>query len=129
MRGKRATKADVWTDHDSKDLRRLLQKVGLEELIQRAKEENAQPPPEADNAFLPGLAFMEENFWKHQRSPKAKRILKQHHTHVFTREEILRLTIRALWADRKELGLGQSESAVVRRLIRKLREGTSKVRN
>jgi hypothetical protein len=60
MRGKRATKADAWTDRDSKDLRRLLGKKGRQGLIHRIDEaiqEEAQRPP-------PKLGAPRKDFFK-----------------------------------------------------------------
>jgi hypothetical protein len=123
------------TERDSEDIRRLRRAAGSwEKLLQRIKEE---PPvlEDFDDAFLPGLAWMEENFWKHQRSPEARRIYRQRILELrqqekdpakrvkgrihypATREEIVRLTVEPFW--RKELG--PTKDDVVRRLIRKLR--------
>jgi hypothetical protein len=143
MRGKRSTKTDPLNDRDRQDVRRILQKVGLERYIQLGKEEIAQPPPDDfDNAVLPGLVFMEEQLWKYQRSREAKRIFKQRTlklrqqekdsakhikgriNYPFTREEHIRhFIVEPAWKHRKELGLGSGDPTnVVKRLVRKLRD-------
>jgi len=153
-RGKRANKIKVPGERTRQDIRRILRKAGsLEKYYQWGREEQEaidreRAQEDFDNDILPGLVFMEENFWKHQRSPKAKRIFKQRtreqsrQEKLLTREEIIRATINALWKDPKESdlaqiedatvraawknwkrGLGQSKTAAVRRLIRKLPKG------
>jgi hypothetical protein len=151
MRGKRSTKADALSDRDRRDLQRILRKVGLEKYIQLGKEEIARPSPDDfDNAILPGLVLMEEQSWKYQRSREAKRIFRQRtreqgrQDKLLTREEIIRATINALrkdppesdldqiedptvraaWKNRKRsLGSG-TETSIVKRLVRKLRDRT-----
>jgi len=151
-RGKRATKVTAPSRRTREDIRRVLRKAGsLEKYYQWGREEQEaiereKAQEDFDNAFLPGLAFMEDNFWKHQRSPEAKRIFKRRtreqgrQEKLLTREEIIRATIRAFREYPKEsdldqikdpavraawkaskLSLGQSENAVVQRLTRKLR--------
>src|SRR5215471_2925853 len=80
-RGKRGAKSArgakvgprVKTERDSPDIRRLRRAAGSwEKLFQWIKEEPSLPE-DFDDAFLPGLWFMEENFLRHQRSPEAKR--------------------------------------------------------
>jgi hypothetical protein len=57
------------TERDSQDIRRLLRAAGSrKKLFQWINEESLLE--EFDSALLPGLAFMEETSWKHQRSPK-----------------------------------------------------------
>jgi len=151
-RGKRANKIKVPGKRTRQDIRRVLRKAGsLEKYYQWGREEQEaiereKAQEDFDKAFLPGLEFMEENFWKRQRSPEAKRIYRERalelgeKSTLLTREEILGKTIDALWRDPKKSdldqikdpnvtaawmnwkrGLGQSKEAVKRRLIRKLR--------
>jgi hypothetical protein len=139
--------------HDYDDARRLLCIFGgnLEKMIQWFKEEivPSPSPEDFDNAFLPGLAFMEEQFWKHQRRPENKRVFRQRILELrqqekdpakrikgrinypFTREEIIRhYIVEPAWEHRKELGLGGgTKKAVVKRLVRKLRESRYKAPN
>src|SRR5262245_47610507 len=134
-RGKKAAKVNTPTDRDRQDIRRLIRKAGSRE--QLIKWINAEYLLEDfDNAFLPGLAIMEETSWKYQRLPEARRVFKQRILELrqqekdpnkrinypFTREEIIRLTVRPFLPELKELGLAQSEDAITRRLIRKLRK-------
>jgi hypothetical protein len=81
----------------------------------------------------------EEQLWRHLRQPEAKRraqrlaaVEAEHRAkqglapdprriRLITREESVRWHVDALWPDRKALGLGASRTAVVRRLIRKLK--------
>jgi hypothetical protein len=159
-RGKRANKIKAPGNRTRQDVRGVLRKAGsLERYYQWGREEQEviereKAQEDFDNAFLRGLTFMEENFWKHQRSPEAKRIFRQRtrkqgrQERLLTREEIIRAQIRALRQDPKKadldliedpavrtawknwkLSLGQSENAVVKRLIRKLREGKYKPPN
>jgi hypothetical protein len=55
MRGKRATKADAWTDRDWRELRRLKRKAGREELIRRmdacSEPERGAPKKDFFNSF------------------------------------------------------------------------------
>jgi len=138
-RGKKAAKVNTPTDRDRQDIRRLIRKAGSRE--QLIKWINAEYLLEDfDIAFLPSLAIMEETSWKYQRSPEARRVFKQRILELrqqekdpnkrikgrinypFTREEIIRLTVRPFLPELKELGLAQSEDAITRRLIRKLRK-------
>jgi hypothetical protein len=131
------------TDRDQQDLRRLLRVAGGREgLIWEIDQELARPRPEdLDDALLPGLIFMEENFWKYERSPKARRIYKQRVLELrqqekdpskritgpvrgpMTREENVRMTVNAAW----QKGWGQSKEQTVRRLTNKLRAAVSKL--
>lgn len=127
------------TERDRQDIRRLLRAAGSREEL--ARWISQEPVLEDfDDRILPGLAFMEEWVWRHQRSPKARRAFKQHVLELrqrekdptkriggrinypFTREQIIRWHVDAVWPDRKELGLGNSKEAAVHRLIRKLRK-------
>jgi hypothetical protein len=123
------------TERDSQDIRRLLRAAGsCEKLFQWTKEEALLE--DFDNSILPGLALLEEQLWKHQRSSEARRVFRQrtlelrqqekdpakrikgHINYPLTREQIIRQYVDTAWPD---LGLGKSKEAVVRRLIRKLR--------
>ncbi|PWT93562.1 MAG: hypothetical protein C5B56_00565 [Proteobacteria bacterium] len=127
------------TERDSQDIRRLLRAAGSrKELLRWIEQEPLLE--EFDNSILPVLASYEEQLWRHLRSPEARRRAKQKLTaaldrlwirtsagsRVITREEFVPAYINVLWPDRKDLGLGNSKEAVVRRLIRKLRERKSK---
>jgi hypothetical protein len=101
-RGEKAAKVNAPTERDRQDIRRLLRKAGSRE--QLFKWINAESLPEDfDNANLPSLALMEEQLWKYQRSPEAKRIFKRRtlelgtQERLFTREEIVRMTVEAVW--------------------------------
>lgn|SRR5262249_25158748 len=157
-RGKRATKIiKAPNSRTRQDIRRILRKAGsLERYYQWGKGEQEaiereKAQEEFDNAFLPGLAEMEK-YWKHQRSPEAKRIFKQRtreqgrKERLLPRKEIIGATIEAFWKepDRSNLdqikdpaaraawenwrsqSLGQSKEAIKQRWIRKLREGKFK---
>ncbi len=125
------------TERDAQDIRRLLRAAGSrEELFQWIKEEALLE--DFDNSILPGLAFMEEQFWKHERSPEARRVFRQRILELrqqeknpakriggrinypFTREQIVRQYVEAARLPNKE--------ATVRRLVRKLREYGDKPR-
>jgi hypothetical protein len=125
------------TERDSQDIRRLLRAAGSrEKLFQWIEEEPLLE--DFDNSILPGLAFMEEQFWKHERSPEARRVFRQRILELrqqeknpakrikgrinypFTREQIVRQYVEAARLPNKE--------ATVRRLVRKLREYGDKPR-
>jgi hypothetical protein len=156
-RGKRATKVKAPSERTRQDIRRILRKAGsLDRYCQWGREEQEaiereKAQEDFDNAFLPGLAFMDENFWKHERSPEAKRSFRRRareqgrQEKLLTREEIIDATMKAFWENPKasdldlieddavraawknsKLSMGQSPKAAARRLIRKLREGKSK---
>jgi hypothetical protein len=101
-----------------------------------------------DNFVLSGVAMMEETTWKYQRSPEAKRLLKQpnklgERMRPITREEWVRAIVagageetvvnaagqkQRVWR-RKELGA--NKEAVIKRITRKdrARGGKYKARN
>ena len=144
-RGKKVSpRAPTKRDYD--DAQRLLRIFGgtLEKMVQWFKEEivPAPSPENFDNSILPLLASLEEETWKYQRSPEAKRIFRQRILELrqqekdppkrikgrinypFTREEIIRhYIVEPAWKHRKELGVGGgTKTSVVKRLVRKLRD-------
>src|SRR5262245_1602877 len=121
-RGEKGAKTSAPTEHDRQDIRRLLRKAGSREVLSKWI---AQEPvlEDFDNAILPMLAVEEENFWKHMRTPEGRKFK------AMTRKENILLILDAIWDRRKELGLGQSKDAVVKRLIRKLSKGGDKPRS
>jgi hypothetical protein len=127
------------TERDSQDIRRLLRAAGSrKELFQWIEEE--QLFEDFDNSVLPGLAFMEEQFWQHERSPEARRVFRQRTLELrqqekkriggrinypFTREQIVRQYVEMAWPS---LGPSATKENVVRRLVRKLRKHGDKPR-
>ena len=119
-RGKKATRTDAWGDCEDRQLRRLVRLKGREQL--KKLVDGVHLPEDFDNAYLPLLAEMEK-YWKHQRSPEAKRIFKQRtreqgrQERLFTREEIIRADVDRAFPNLSD----ESKDAVVRRVKRKLR--------
>ena len=123
-RGKRSAKSarggkvgpGAKTERDSQDIRRLRRRAGSwEKLLQWIKEEPSLPE-DFDDAFLPGLVFEEENFWRYTRSPEARRKARPYK--LFTREEAIRMTVNAAFPRLS----AESKDAIARRLKRKLRK-------
>ena len=131
--------ARAQTERDRQDIRRLLRAAGSrEELLRWISQEPLLE--EFDNSILPALKLHEEQLWRHLRSPEVRRRVEEKLAaalnrlgitrvsagyRVITRETYVRCLVEALEPDRKELGLGNSKSAVVRRLIQKLRKSTT----
>jgi len=132
-------RARAQTERDRQDIRRLLRAAGSrEELLRWISQEPLLE--EFDNSILPALKLHEEQLWRHLRSPEVRRRVEEKLAaalnrlgitrvsagyRVITRETYVRCLVEALEPDRKELGLGNSKSAVVRRLIQKLRKSTT----
>ena len=137
--------------HDYQAARHLLSIFGgdLDKMVQWFKKEivPSPSPEDFDSRVLPGLTVYEEQLWKHQRSPEAKRRFKRRTLELrqqekdspqrikgrvkmpLTREKYIREHIvEPAWEHRKVLGLGGGtiESAV-RRLVRKLRKAGTKL--
>ena len=148
--GKRAGKTGAPTKRDVSDWRRLVRKADGPDKVPRWIGEETLPETlrEAfDNFVLSDVAFMEDTTWKYQRSPEAKRLLKQpnklgERMRPITREEYIRAIVagvgqktvvdavgqeQKVW--RKELGA--RKEAVIKRIICKdrARGGKYKARN
>lgn len=126
------------TDRDRQDIRRLLRHAGSREAL---AQWIAQEPMFEDfaAAILPMLADEEENSWKHMRTPEGRKFARRRwdeqpfdpetkealksgklKVKIMTREQNIRMILDAIWDQRKELGLGQSKEAAVKRLNRRL---------
>jgi hypothetical protein len=114
-RGKRATRADAWGSPEDAQLRRLIRIKGRAQLKKLIDE--AYLPEEFDEACLPFLEEMEK-YWKHQRSPEARRKARPSKLYrLWTREEIMRADVDKAFPHLSN----ESKDAVMRRLKRKLR--------
>lgn len=127
-----AKRKRAWGDREWDDLARLIRKAGSRDQL-KVLVDKVCLLEDFDNAILPLLAEMEE-YWKHTRSPEAKRILEKRNRETgvkmrwITREEMIRKTIDAIRSSdhsRGKVFVGHgTKDAIVRRLIRKLRART-----
>lgn len=113
---------------DREEYWRLVRKAGgagqiLHQWIMQA--ESARPE-DFDDGFLPGLIYMEQQFWGPERAARrAAKGIKRKWPWPPTREEHIRGLVRELIRHDVK-SLGRNEEAIVRRLVRKVREAVDK---
>jgi hypothetical protein len=127
--GKRSGKKALPEKRDREEYWRLVKKAGgagqiLHQWIMQA--ESARPE-DCDNGILPGLIYMEQQFWGPERAARrAAKGIKHKWPWPPTREEHIRWFVRELIRHGAK-SVGNNEEATVHRLVSKVRKAVDKI--